>query len=382
MTSPIIRHPDQVRLQWQGWMCSVLIHTIMGAGALALLSSIQIQLPPDQFTWNVAMVETPKPQSKTETQPEAKPQSKPTPPKTQAVESPPQPAQRVVQTVRQRVVQPVQTAHPVVQRQVTQVVQAPSQVSTVNQTASVVTQAVQHSETSQTVTPTEIHETVVQEEQVVPTQAPVIQDVPAPVVAEAPVEQPPVAPVFERAVVETVNEPVTQTQEIVRRPVEPLIEQTPIEPTAEPVTQSQQVVSRPAEPLVERASVEPTVAPTSDAAAQPAVEQAIARAEPRTVPATRADYGWLVKALLGRVDQLKRYPHLARLNQWEGKVVLRAVIKDDGQVLKIDVHESSGRSILDNDAVETLRKASPLKLDHPLGKPQVAVLMPISYTIR
>jgi protein TonB len=48
----------------------------------------------------------------------------------------------------------------------------------------------------------------------------------------------------------------------------------------------------------------------------------------------------------------------------------------------IDVHESSGRLILDNDAIETLRRASPLKLDHPLGKPQVAILMPISYALR
>ncbi len=84
----------------------------------------------------------------------------------------------------------------------------------------------------------------------------------------------------------------------------------------------------------------------------------------------KADYGWLVKALLGRLDQLKNYPHMARINHWEGKVVLRAVIKDDGQVLMIDVHESSGRLILDNDAIETLRRASPLKLDHPLGKPK------------
>jgi protein TonB len=89
-----------------------------------------------------------------------------------------------------------------------------------------------------------------------------------------------------------------------------------------------------------------------------------------------------MKALLGRINELKNYPHLARINHWEGKVVLRAVIKDDGQVLMVDVQESSGRSILDNDAMETLRKASPLKLEHPLGKPQVAIVMPISYSLR
>ncbi|MBH0192610.1 MAG: energy transducer TonB [Nitrospira sp.] len=89
-----------------------------------------------------------------------------------------------------------------------------------------------------------------------------------------------------------------------------------------------------------------------------------------------------MKSLLGRINELKNYPHMARMNHWEGKVVLRAVIKDDGQVLMVDVQESSGRSVLDNDAMETLRRASPLKLEQPLGKPQVAILMPISYTLR
>jgi protein TonB len=89
-----------------------------------------------------------------------------------------------------------------------------------------------------------------------------------------------------------------------------------------------------------------------------------------------------MKALLGRINELKSYPHLARINHWEGKVVLRAVIRDDGEVIMIDVQESSGRSILDNDAMETLRRASPLKLERPLGKPQVAILMPISYSLR
>lgn len=63
-----------------------------------------------------------------------------------------------------------------------------------------------------------------------------------------------------------------------------------------------------------------------------------------------------MRALLGRIDELKNYPVMARMNRWEGKVVLRAVIKDDGQVLMVDVQESSGRSILDNDAMETLKK--------------------------
>ncbi len=177
---------------------------------------------------------------------------------------------------------------------------------------------------------------------------------------------------------------VNQTASVVTQSVQQTETITDIAPTTarEAVVQEEQVVATPAavtqqtaapvvtEPLVTRQDTEPVVQ-------HAAVEQTVTQ-----TAQVKADYGWLVKALLGRLDQLKNYPHLARINHWEGKVVLRAVIKDDGQVLMIDVHESSGRVILDNDAIETLRRASPLKLDYPLGKPQVAILMPISYALR
>lgn len=158
---------------------------------------------------------------------------------------------------------------------------------------------------------------------------------------------------------------------------EPVVTQDRIVPETQPletkIASIQEPIAPPAtEPLVSRPAAEPA---PQQAAAEPA-------AVVTTAPVIKADYGWLMKSLLGRINELKNYPHMARMNHWEGKVVLRAVIKDDGQVLMVDVQESSGRSILDNDAMETLRKASPLKLDQPLGKPQVAILMPISYSLR
>jgi protein TonB len=298
MISLFPNHPDYMRLQWQGWICSVVFHAVVGACALALVAGLKISVEPDPFNWHVVMVDVPQAQPNMDALPEARP----TPPKPRVAEVQPVPAQPMVETV-QRVVQPLRPAPQIVQHEPT----------TVKQTASVVTQAVQPSETSQTsetsasIAPTATREAVAQEEQVVATPAAVTQQTAAPVVTE----------------------PLVTRQD--------------------------------AEPAVQHAAVEQTVTQTAP---------------------VKADYGWLVKALLGRLDQLKNYPHLARINHWEGKVVLRAVIKDDGQVLMIDVHESSGRLILDNDAIETLRRASPLKLDHPLGKPQVAILMPISYALQ
>lgn len=96
---------------------------------------------------------------------------------------------------------------------------------------------------------------------------------------------------------------------------------------------------------------------------------------------TRADYGWLRDALWGRIEELKRYPALARTNHWEGKVVVSAVIRDDGEVMGVQISETSGRTVLDEEAMAVMKKASPLRLKHPLGQRQITILIPISYRL-
>jgi periplasmic protein TonB len=203
-----------------------------------------------------------------------------------------------------------------------------------------------------------------------------------------------------------VSKPVQQ--EVVPRQitqaVQDVTEVTPVNQTASTViaqaVQPHEVIQATTPVMTQDRVVEEEPAPTHDAISnevatpavepatpaqiqQPSAEQMVASAAPfKTAPTTKADYGWLMRALLGRIDELKNYPVMARMNRWEGKVILRAVIRDDGQVLMVDVQESSGRSILDHDAMETLKKASPLKLDQPLGRPQIAILMPISYSLR
>jgi protein TonB len=290
MNSLFPSYPDRVRFQRQGWVYSMILHAIMGTGAIALVSGLRMPIEPDQFTWNVELVSPSNTQTQLDPVLEAKPETKSAPPKPQVVKPRPVPPQPVIETVPQDVARPAQTV-------------------AVNQTASTfVAEPPQPIETAAPITPAPRVETVVEEEPPVTTTVAAVQETATPVVTE---------------------------------------------------------------PVVEQKAAEPVVQ-------QPAAEQAIAQ----VTPTVKADYGWLVKALLGRIDELKNYPHMARINHWEGKVILRAVIRSDGQVLMVDVQESSGRSILDNDAIETLRKASPLKLEQPLGKPQVAILMPISYALR
>jgi periplasmic protein TonB len=96
---------------------------------------------------------------------------------------------------------------------------------------------------------------------------------------------------------------------------------------------------------------------------------------------TQADYGWLRDLLWKRIEELKRYPMLARANHWEGKVVVQAVIRADGTVGALSVAESSGHALLDEEAMVVMRKASPLRLTHQLEKSQITILVPISYRL-
>jgi protein TonB len=102
----------------------------------------------------------------------------------------------------------------------------------------------------------------------------------------------------------------------------------------------------------------------------------------RSTPAPQRDYGWLAETLRDRIEELKRYPPMARINNWQGKVVLKFVVKEDGTVENLEVVQSSGHAVLDEEAMETIRRASPLQLKHELGKPRVTFQFPINYTLR
>ena len=76
-------------------------------------------------------------------------------------------------------------------------------------------------------------------------------------------------------------------------------------------------------------------------------------------PAAKADYGWLADSLHRRIIELRHYPSTARLNGWEGKVVLKVSIRNDGQLKDVEVVKSSGHESLDQAAMEAVRRACP-----------------------
>jgi protein TonB len=98
-------------------------------------------------------------------------------------------------------------------------------------------------------------------------------------------------------------------------------------------------------------------------------------------PATRTDYGWLIESIGARLAELKRYPEAARSNGLEGKVLLRAVVRADGQLADVEVQKSSGHEELDRAAMETVLEASPLHLRYELGRPHIVITVPLVYSL-
>ena len=141
----------------------------------------------------------------------------------------------------------------------------------------------------------------------------------------------------------------TESTSIVK-PVE-----APMAVSAEPDTQTSQSVQ----------------APTQMATISPA---------PSNAPMKR-DYGWLSEEILRRVEELKRYPASARVDRAEGKVVVKAVINEDGNLGEVEIFQSSGHLALDKAAVETMRQAAPFHLSHPLGQPRMTIKIPMSYRL-
>jgi len=304
-----------------GWMVSVLCHLLGVGSALLLMAEFEKPALTNPFRWNVAVVETPSP---------------PQPSAAEPVPAPPE-QQPVKQVVRS---QPRDKPVVPVEQQVHE--NAPS---------------VETREPMQQVT----HEVVTTAE--VSTERPAVQSLePHAVVARA-------IATSQASVVEQVSAQVAVSSVVERaQPAD-----TPAIVESAPQARVSEAVDR------VLPSVEEIVSPIESAT--PSIERRVVQQRRVQYRQTQADYGWLRDALWSRIQELKRYPAQAKANHWEGKVIVEAVVRDDGEVVGLKVAESSGRAILDQEAMAVMRKASPLTLKHPLGKSQVTILIPISYRL-
>ena len=92
----------------------------------------------------------------------------------------------------------------------------------------------------------------------------------------------------------------------------------------------------------------------------------MARADPAPAPASPSleavDAGSLAQyrlQLISVARKYKRYPRIAMDNNWEGGVVVRMVIGAGGMISALSIKTSSGHEVLDQQAIEMFKKATP-----------------------
>jgi protein TonB len=315
-----------------GWALSVMLHGLAALATVTLLSELELPAQPDTCRWAVALTPKPAPVQDSAQPLERKSITQPAPAAVQrAVETKTlaRPTQ-VTRVVQHREVMPVTESV----RQVPQTVEAvQTNAQPIDEPRPIQEQV--HRPGQESVRETVTHTT----QSIESTQAEVV----TPAVSRDAVEA---THVSHPGVVHTEVEPRAPAE------TESMVAETPLTTDATPVTREV------------RAAPEVARSMTPDIVYRPAVQERRVSA----VPQSQADYGWLSAALFSRIEQIKRYPALARSNHWEGRVVLEAVIRKDGTIVQAKIVESSGHAALDQDALAALERASPLGLKYPLNR--------------
>ena len=93
-------------------------------------------------------------------------------------------------------------------------------------------------------------------------------------------------------------------------------------------------------------------------------QQSVAPVAPTPPPAAPSGAGEGRDSFLGRLlaqlNRFKQYPRTARLAHIEGVVMLHFVMDAQGKVISYEIAKSSGRPILDSEALALIQRAQPL----------------------
>ena len=104
-----------------------------------------------------------------------------------------------------------------------------------------------------------------------------------------------------------------------------------------------------------------------------------AQADPLDAKNLQSQYGALLSQAIAKY---KKYPAFAKLAKQQGVVILQLQINYQGHLLGVQIAHSSGFELLDNQAVEMVKKATPFSQPPShLVENDVSLLVPVSFRL-
>lgn len=146
------------------------------------------------------------------------------------------------------------------------------------------------------------------------------------------------------------------------RSIEPPIHQADSPTAAEPISPAPTAVVANGMPAAPEQHPVPAAPVTAAASAEP-----------------RPDYGWLQRAVLERLEELKRSSRPFLADSTRLKVLVKAVVSNEGELMEVSVAKSSGFERIDQEAISLVQRAFPMHFDRSLDRPQIVMRIPITY---
>ena len=97
------------------------------------------------------------------------------------------------------------------------------------------------------------------------------------------------------------------------------------------------------------------------------------------VTAATNDYSSLLAAAIAKY---KQYPKIAHMRGWQGLIIIELQLNPQGGVIYSQIKKSSGYDVLDQEALEMIKRASPFpQPPEALRNKNFTVLVPISFKL-
>jgi len=82
------------------------------------------------------------------------------------------------------------------------------------------------------------------------------------------------------------------------------------------------------------------------------------------------------------ISKFKKYPRIAMRRNWQGMVLVRMVMLDNGNIQSLSIEKSSGYDVLDNEAMKMIERSKPLpKPPDILAGDEVNIYVPVSFAL-